>query len=142
MTNCILRVKIILMNQHGTAIELNGHGILIVGPSGSGKSELAFELMGMGAQLVADDQVILTQENNLWIATCPDAIRGKIHLHDIGILTVPCTPSVKLNMIVQSSLPAERLSQPPEIGLEIITLDLKDTTAAKSILSMLHKKLA
>ena len=56
---------------HGTCIALAGRGVLIRGPSGSGKSDLALRLIdtpgnGIGAapleaRLVADDQVHLTR---------------------------------------------------------------------------------
>ena len=45
---------------HATTVALAGQGVLILGPSGSGKSGLALQLMAMGAELVADDRTIVT----------------------------------------------------------------------------------
>lgn len=45
---------------HGSAVELAGQGILILGPSGAGKSSLARDLIVLGANLIADDQTVLT----------------------------------------------------------------------------------
>ena len=44
---------------HGTCVDLDGRGILLRGPSGSGKSDLALRLIDSGARLVADDQVVV-----------------------------------------------------------------------------------
>lgn len=41
---------------HASCVALDGRGLLILGPSGSGKSALALELMALGADLVADDR--------------------------------------------------------------------------------------
>lgn len=43
----------------GTAVSMNGQGVLFLGPSGSGKSSCALALMAHGAQLIADDGVFL-----------------------------------------------------------------------------------
>ena len=50
------------MLVHGTCVELFGLGVLLRGPSGCGKSDLALRLIDDGARLVADDQVVLTEE--------------------------------------------------------------------------------
>jgi len=109
------------MNQHGTALEWNGIGLLLIGPPGCGKSELAYTLMQHGAELVADDQVLLAGLT----ATCPPLIRGKIHLREIGILTVPARPSTTLRIILQSLLPADKLSTAPALGLPVIIVNFK-----------------
>ena len=55
---------------HATCVAVNGKGVLIVGASGSGKSTLALQMLAMGAELVADDQVILRlREQGIW-ASC------------------------------------------------------------------------
>jgi len=71
---------------HATCVAVDGRGVLITGPSGSGKSSLALALMAHGARLVADDRVTLSRrEGALW-ATCPEAIRGMIEARGIGLL--------------------------------------------------------
>ena len=44
---------------HATCIALDGRGVLLRGPSGSGKSDMALRLIDAGAELVADDRVDL-----------------------------------------------------------------------------------
>ena len=61
-------------NIHGTAIVIGKTGLLFLGPSGSGKSSLAFACLaaakplGLSAALVADDQVFITQRDGATIA--------------------------------------------------------------------------
>ena len=47
---------------HGSAIAIHGKGVLLLGPSGSGKSDLALRLIDRGAKLICDDVVHI--ENN------------------------------------------------------------------------------
>ena len=44
---------------HGVLVEVEGCGILITGPAGSGKSQLGLELLCRGHRFVADDAVEL-----------------------------------------------------------------------------------
>ena len=44
---------------HATAIAINGAGVLLLGPSGSGKSDLALRLIDRGAVLISDDGVLV-----------------------------------------------------------------------------------
>jgi HPr kinase/phosphorylase len=64
---------------HATAVaDSAGRGLLIIGPSGSGKSSLALQLIGMGARLVADDRTVVTGDDDAVLMTCPPTIRGWI----------------------------------------------------------------
>jgi hypothetical protein len=80
------------LNIHATAIVINRTGLLFAGPSGWGKSMLAFaciteaKRMGLPASLVADDQVFLSKRDGQIIAECPPAISGLIELRGTGIV--------------------------------------------------------
>jgi HPr kinase/phosphorylase len=74
---------------HATCVEAAGRGLLILGPSGSGKSALALQLLGMGARLVADDGCMVRAEGGALIASAPDSIAGRIEARGMGILTLP-----------------------------------------------------
>ena len=70
-------------------LELAPRIILILGDSGSGKSELAIELVKRGHRLVADDAVELRKVSNRQImGTAPENIRHFIELRGIGIVNV------------------------------------------------------
>ncbi|MFZ9950137.1 MAG: HPr kinase/phosphorylase, partial [Gemmobacter sp.] len=47
---------------HASCVAFAGRGVLILGPSGSGKSGLALGLIALGAGLVADDAVLIAPE--------------------------------------------------------------------------------
>ncbi len=86
---------------HATGIFFDGKGILLKGPSGSGKSDLALRLMTLGAELVADDYVEVTRNKNdrLMMAT-PENIAGMIEVRNVGILAVPFQPMAEIDLVL------------------------------------------
>lgn len=85
---------------HGTTIDCDGHGVLIVGASGSGKSGLALQLMALGASLVADDQTRIELVNSHFIARAPQPITGLIEARGIGLLHARNKPSTRLSLAI------------------------------------------
>ena len=61
---------------HTSTVALDGRAVLISGPSGSGKSDLALRLLDRGFVLVSDDQTIVRKDGNRLLATAPAAIAG------------------------------------------------------------------
>src|SRR3546814_10156556 len=51
-----------MQTVHATTVALDGTGVLLRGPAGSGKSDLALRLIDQGARLVADDRTALALE--------------------------------------------------------------------------------
>lgn len=88
------------MQIHASCIELAGAGILLRGPSGSGKSDLALRLIDGGARLVADDRTDLTAEDGALIASPPATILGKLEVRGIGIMTLPSVARARVGMAV------------------------------------------
>ncbi len=85
------------INIHGTCVAVEGRGALFRGAAGSGKSDLALRLIERGAQLIADDQVILSQEDDQKIRTCSEPrLEGRLEVRGIGILKVPFVQSAPL----------------------------------------------
>ena len=98
---------------HATTVQLGAHGVLIIGPSGSGKSDLALRLIGEGALLVSDDQTGLTLKDGRLIATAPATIAGRIEARGIGILRAPHIESAIVRLAVElTSAPLERMPEP------------------------------
>ena len=77
------------ITRHGVLVEVYGEGILLLGDSGIGKSELAIELVKRGHRLVADDAVELRKVSNRQImGTAPENIRHFIELRGVGLINV------------------------------------------------------
>lgn len=77
------------MHVHGGLVRVRSTGVLLLGPSGVGKSEIALELVARGHQLVADDVVELFLEGGRVIGRARDAIRHFLEIRGLGILCVP-----------------------------------------------------
>lgn len=72
----------------GTLMSIYGKGVLIKGPSGIGKSEIALELMKKGHNLVSDDSVEIKLYDNQLVGKAPKLIQNMIEIRGVGILDV------------------------------------------------------
>ena len=114
---------------HGVLMELYSIGVLITGESGSGKSELALELVTRGHRLVADDAPEFTQiAPDVLDGTCPDLLQDMLELRGLGVLNIrqmfgdtAVKKNKYLRMIVHLSKPS---LEPTPSGLERLTGDL------------------
>ena len=71
---------------HASTVALDGRAVLISGPSGSGKSDLALRLLDRGFALVSDDQTVVKKQGDALLASAPPSIAGKMEVRGIGIL--------------------------------------------------------
>ena len=76
------------ITRHGVLVEVYGEGILILGDSGIGKSELAIELVKRGHRLVADDAVEIRRVSDSLYGTAPELNRHYIEIRGIGVIDV------------------------------------------------------
>lgn len=108
---------------HASCVAVDGKGVLICGASGAGKSGLALELMGYGAQLVADDRTLVRRTENRIHASAPETIRGAIEARGIGILNADPVEEAPIVLIVSLDEPeTERL--PPQRSEQLLGLSV------------------
>ncbi|MGO1119679.1 RNase adapter RapZ [Rhodovibrionaceae bacterium A322] len=104
-------------------------GLLITGPSGSGKSETALRLMAEGAQLVADDRVVIQRTGDRLLAEAPPSLAGLMELRGLGLTDHPFCPVTRLllQVILVDEKAVERLPEDEEmdyLGLPLPCLRL------------------
>ena len=73
------------MQIHGSCASRDGAGVLVLGPAGSGKSDLVLRLLDRGFDLVADDRV----EIEHGMARAPASLAGLIEVRGLGLLRLP-----------------------------------------------------
>ncbi|HMA49602.1 MAG TPA: HPr kinase/phosphatase C-terminal domain-containing protein [Magnetospirillaceae bacterium] len=107
------------MRLHATCILVEETGVLLRGPSGSGKSDLALRLIDRGAVLVADDQVLLRREGDRLLAEAPDILAGLLEVRGLGILKFPYRAAASVGLVIDLVAPAEmeRMPQPDAVSL-------------------------
>jgi serine kinase of HPr protein (carbohydrate metabolism regulator) len=94
---------------HATTVAIDGQAVLIAGPSGSGKSDLALRLIDRGAVLVSDDYTEVRRTGDALIAAPPATIAGRMEVRGIGIVPCPHLPEATVAMAVQLDRSVERL---------------------------------
>ncbi|MCI5639736.1 MAG: HPr(Ser) kinase/phosphatase [Lachnospiraceae bacterium] len=110
---------------HGVLVDIYGEGILIMGESGIGKSEVALELIHRGHRLVADDVVEIKRINDsTLVGRAPDITRHFIELRGIGIVDAKSlfgVESVKYEQNIDLVIKLEEFDKEQEydrLGLE------------------------
>jgi len=73
---------------HGAMVDVYGIGILIVGRSGIGKSEVALDLVERGHRLVADDVVMLTKKSSVLMGAATQISKHFMEIRGLGIVDV------------------------------------------------------
>ncbi|MDZ3830675.1 MAG: serine kinase [Sphingopyxis sp.] len=102
-----------VVNIHATCVAAGNGGVLILGQSGQGKSDLALRLIDRGARLVADDRCdIWSERGRLWCRP-PEALAGKLEIRGIGIVEKPWTAPVPLALAVRLT---DRYDRMPAVG--------------------------
>ncbi len=111
---------------HATCVDIEGTGVLVRGPSGSGKSDLALRLIDGGAGLVADDRAELTLEGGRVVVTAPPEIAGLFEVRGQGVRRLPWVERAVLGLVVDLVGPeeVERLAETARCEILGLTLAL------------------
>ena len=75
--------------QHGVYLDIFGMGIMLMGPSGIGKSEVGLELISRGHRLIADDMIELVREApGVLVGRSPESLRYHMEIRGLGIINI------------------------------------------------------
>jgi len=125
---------------HATCVSIDDVGLLIRGPSGIGKSDLALRLIDKGARLVADDRVDLLVSNNDVIAHAPATLAGLLEVRGLGILSFPLLDAAVIRLVVDlvkpedvTRLPDQRMTEILGIDVPAVTLDPFEASAITKV---------
>ena len=131
------------VNIHASCVAIGRRGVLLLGASGAGKSDLALRLIDQGAVLVADDRTLLRVEKGALRARAPESIRGLLEIRGLGIVAWPARPAVRIALAVRlgpegARLPAPRFYQPPaplkpQVRVPEIRLDARLASAPAKV---------
>ena len=112
--------------MHATCVAIDGRGVLLLGASGSGKSDLALRLMDRGATLIGDDGVAVEARDDRLYARAGPNIEGQIEVRGLGILNVPFDREAPLTLAIMLDQPVPRMPDEtlPVRVIEGLTLPL------------------
>lgn len=121
-------------------------GVLLLGDSGAGKSDLALRLIEGGAVLVSDDQTELYAEDACLMARAPERLAGLLEIRGVGILPMPRAESARVALCVMlEPSPVARLPEPAfyelpqelalrhDIRIPLLRIDSRQSSAPAKI---------
>ena len=109
---------------HATAVAFGDAAVLLVGPPGAGKSDLALRLIDRGALLVADDQVDAEAVCGRLIANAPAAIAGLLEIRGVGLIALPFAVAVPVILVCDLGMAVERLPCPAHKRIGSVSIPL------------------
>lgn len=120
------------MQIHASCAARDGAGVLLLGPPGSGKSDLVLRLIDRGFALVADDRVEIESGH----ASAPAALAGLLEVRGLGILRMPYLSRVRLALAVTLGGDVPRLPAPlrdEALGLPVLAVDATRPSAPQVV---------
>ncbi len=104
-----------MQNIHASCVSWHGKGILFLGDSGMGKSDICLRMvMDKQAKLVADDRVNIFIKGNRLFAEAPDNLKGLIEVRGLGIVSFPAKKRCQISLVVRVVSKREDVERMPE----------------------------
>ena len=133
-------------SQHGCAVVLGAQGVVVLGPSGSGKSRLSHKLVESWnqhrgyARWVADDRILVSQNGSHYIVTSPSNLEGLAERRFRGIESVPYQSRAVVDLVVNlkprsalDRLPGEQKLQLTPDGPQIPAVTVPEDSISQAI---------
>lgn len=119
------------MQIHASCAAREGHGVLLLGPPGSGKSDLVLRLLDHGFALVADDRVDIEDG----IARPPTALAGLLEIRGLGLMRLSHEPQATIGLAVTlgrgDRLPSPEIYVP--LGVPMVRIDPQACSAPNRV---------
>ena len=134
-----MNIRLSSETLHASTVALDGRAVLIMGISGSGKSDLALRLIDRGFTLVSDDQTIVKKLGTKLIASAATNIRGKLEIRGVGIVDMEASDNVPIALAVELTSDVTRLPDDSRerpilgIGVPLISVDAMTASAASKV---------
>ena len=126
-------------NLHATAVALDGRAVLISGPSGSGKSDLALRMLDRGFVLVSDDRTIVRKEGTRLIVSAPETIKGKLEVRGVGIVEMEHQNNLPVALVVELTRDIQRMPDENRermilgIAIPLVNIDAMTASAPSKV---------
>ena len=121
-------------NLHASCVAADGRAVMITGPSGSGKSDLALRLIDRGFTLVSDDRTVIRKDGARLVASAPATIKGKLEIRGIGIVDMETVNDVPIALVVELTGDMQRMPDDSQqrmiLGLGIPLVNVNAMTAS------------
>lgn len=108
----------VLLGDVGKPFGVSKGGVLVLGKSGSGKSDLVLRIIALGGKLVADDRTELFVRAESLHGRAPKPIAGLLEIRGVGIVEIPYLQSARISLVVNldgkpDRLPVHKQFTPP-----------------------------
>ena len=130
---------------HASTVASDGRAVLITGPSGSGKSDLALRLIDRGFAFVSDDRTVVKRDGERLLAMPAPNIDGKLEIRGIGIVDVESVSDVPVTLMVELKSDIERIPDDSRerlilgVPVPLISLDAMTASAAAKVVFALDR---